>query len=94
MEILLQPPVVEGLERGGIIKILILRVGGIGVLAKDIQLQGIRPPVGVAVRRSVPRGFRERIREGACEEEVPRQRHTECHLQRHCSSCVQLDIQP
>ena len=62
MEILLEAPVVECLERGGIIKILVLRVGGIRVLAEDIELQGIGPPVGVAARSSVPRAGRDSAR--------------------------------
>jgi hypothetical protein len=49
MEILLEAPVVEGLESSGIIEILALGICGIGVLAEDAELQGIRPPVSVSV---------------------------------------------
>jgi hypothetical protein len=48
VKILLEAPVIEGLESSGIIKVLALRVGGIGMLAEDTQLQGIGPPVSVA----------------------------------------------
>lgn len=53
MEILLETPVVKSLESRGIIKILALRVGGFSVLAEDIQLQGVWPPVSVAGKLSV-----------------------------------------
>lgn len=48
VEVLLEAPVIEGLKSRGIIKVLALRVCGISMLAKNTQLQGIRPPVSVA----------------------------------------------
>jgi hypothetical protein len=81
VEIFLEAPVVQGLEGCGIVEILALGVGGISVLAQNIQLQAIRPPVSVARRKLVGGNVRRTARN-----------HTECHLQQHCSSCVQRDI--
>lgn len=64
IEILLETPVVESLEGSSIVKILALGVGGFSVLAEDIQLQGVWPPVSVArdmlVYDGYHRGGRER----------------------------------
>lgn len=38
VEVLLEAPVIEGLKSSGIIKVLVLRVGGIGMLAENTQL--------------------------------------------------------
>lgn len=82
MEILLEAPVIKSFEGGGIIKIFVMGIGGIGMLAKDTQLQGIGPPVGVAAGTLVRKmDTREKGRN-----------YTECLLQQHCFSCVQPDI--
>lgn len=47
-EILLEGLVVEGLEGGNIVKLLAQRVGDSSVLAKDVELDRLWPPVAVS----------------------------------------------
>jgi hypothetical protein len=57
MQILLQPLVVEGLEGLRIVEVLVHGVGDFGVLAQDVELQLIGPPVCVPGTAAANGGF-------------------------------------
>ena len=45
LEILLQPIIIQTLERLGIVQLAIVRIAGRGVLTQDVEPQLVRPPV-------------------------------------------------